>query len=136
MSLLKSSKSKTFALSSPLSLLEPDNCVLTLLIDRFDNFNLENNEKDYLIEVIKQLVNFLSILTFTDKSTIKKLTKYEKEKLAFFISEFFDTLSQSELERIYNNTTKYKKTNFLKTIYNIFLSKPVNMELWCLSRPD
>ncbi|MFZ3591363.1 P-loop ATPase, Sll1717 family [Bacillus sp. DJP31] len=108
--------------------LENEN-VLTLLIDRFDNFNLENNEKDFLIEVIKQLVNFLSILTFTDKSTIKKLTKYEKEKLAFFISEFFDTLSQSELERIYNNTTKYKKSNFLKSVYNIFFSKPVNIVL-------
>ncbi|MCU0158202.1 P-loop ATPase, Sll1717 family [Bacillus safensis] len=103
--------------------------VLTLLIDRFDNFNLKSNEKDFLIEVIKQLVNFVSILTFTDKSVIKNLSKYEKEKLAFFISEFFDTLSQSELERIYNNTTKYKNNNFLKKVYNILFSKPVNVVL-------
>lgn len=33
------------------------------------------NEKDFLIEVIKQLVNFISILTFTDKSVIKKIVK-------------------------------------------------------------
>ncbi|QGM31948.1 hypothetical protein GI482_17010 [Bacillus sp. N3536] len=101
--------------------------VLTLLIDRFDNFKIKSNERDFLIEVIKQLVNFISILAFTDKSIIKKLTKFEKEKLAFFISEFFDTLSKSELERIYNNTTKYKNTNFIKNIYNIFFSKPVNI---------
>ncbi|MEH7115762.1 hypothetical protein V7124_25890, partial [Neobacillus niacini] len=59
--------------------------VLTILIDRFDNFKLENNEKDFLVEVIKQLVNFISVLTYTDKSILKNLNKYEKEKLVFFI---------------------------------------------------
>lgn len=106
--------------------LESEN-VLTLLIDRYDNFKLEDNERDFLIETIKQLINFMSVFMFTQKETVKKLSKYDKEKLAFFISEFFDTLSQSELEKVYNNATKFKRTNFIKRVFNSLLLKPVNI---------
>lgn len=96
------------------------------IIDRYDNVGIVNNNKDLLIEVLRKSVTQYSITLEKNKGQLKKLSKYEKEKLAFFIENFFTSLSPAEFENIYDKAHSFKTKNFLKRIFNSIFLKPTN----------
>jgi hypothetical protein len=102
--------------------------VFTVLIDQYDNITIKNNSRDLLTEVLKKLVTNFSITVLKNKHIIKELSKEEKEKLSFFILVFFESLSQSEFNSLYDKATKYKTRNVLRRLVNVFV-KPLNVTL-------
>lgn len=100
--------------------------VFTVLLDQFDNIPLKKNREKLLYRVIEETVTNLAVSLLNSKHLMDKLGKGDKEKLAFFINHFFRSLSTVEFQTVNNRVTKYKTKNLLKTVYNWFLSKPVN----------
>ena len=101
----------------------------TIIVDNYDGIPINNNKAKFLEKVIKEIMlNFVVSIGQTP-SLIRKLNKYEKEKLSFFIGEFFQTLSRQEYEAVYNKVTKYKFRNFFYKSYNYILNRPINFFL-------
>ena len=100
-----------------------------ILIDRYDEIPLKNNNKEFLLEVLKVLTTNFSIMILKNPFIIKSLNKYDKEKLAFFINTFFKSLSRTEFEEIYNKATSYKDKNIFKKFFNWLLLKPINITI-------
>ena len=103
--------------------------VLPVLIDKYDDIPLENNDKHLLLLIIRSiLTNFVVLLT-KNPVYLRKLNKYQKEKLSIFIRDFYRSISKSEFEDAYNKVTRYKSKNFIKKILNVFLNKPINITI-------
>lgn len=101
----------------------------TIVIDSYDGIPIQNNQTKFLEKVIREIIlNFVVSISQTP-SLLRKLNKYEKEKLSFFIGEFFQTLSRQEFESVYNKVTKYKFRNFFYQTYNYILNRPINFFL-------
>jgi hypothetical protein len=106
-----------------------ENQVFTLLIDDYDDIPTKKNAKQLLSKIIKNLTIYYSVCLLKNPQLIKKLNKYEKEKLAFIITVFFSSMSKNEYEKIYNNVTKYKNRNIIKNVYNWLLCRPINIAI-------
>lgn len=106
--------------------LEKEN-VFCLFIDDFDGIPVKNNKAEFLKNIIEKLIKSYCVALSNSPFLLKKLDKYDKEKLAFIISEFFHSLSKSELETYYNKATKYKTRNTFKKIFNNVFNKPINL---------
>lgn len=102
---------------------------LTILIDQYDNIPETENEKQLLIEILKKLVINYSIILMKNPQKLKHLDKHDKERLACFILLFFESLSATEYQTIYNKATRYQSKNALKTLFNWVLLKPINITL-------
>lgn len=100
--------------------------VLTLLVDNFESIPNKDNDKYFLFEIIQGLVQNFSLILSKNPMLLKKLDEFEKEKLSFFIQEFFKTLSKREYLERNNKVKRFKTSNFFKNIYNHLLNKPVN----------
>lgn len=103
-----------------------NNNVLTLLIDNFESIPIKDNDKYFLFEIIQGLVQTYSLVLSKNPVLVNKLDKFEKEKLSFFIQEFFKTLSKREYLERNNKIKRFKTSNFFKNLYNDFLNAPVN----------
>lgn len=103
--------------------------VFTVLIDQYDNIPIKNNDTDLLLEILKKVVTSFSITILKNKHIMKKLNKQDKEKLSFFILLFFESLSQSEFNSLYDKANKYKSRNMLKHFFNALFSKPLNITI-------
>lgn len=103
--------------------------VFTLIVDSFDGIPLKNNETELLRLVIKKVIRKLALEIGKDRKKLKRLNKFQKEKLSFFIKEFFETLSKKEYETVYNRADNYKTRNLLRNIWNYAFNRPVNFAL-------
>lgn len=103
-----------------------DNNVFTLLVDNFESIPIKDNDKYFLFEIIQGLVQNYSLVLSKNPILTKKLDEFEKEKLAFFIQEFFKTLSKREYLERNDKIKRFKTSNFLKNLYNDFLNAPIN----------
>lgn len=103
-----------------------NNNIFTYLIDNFESIPVKDNEKHFLLEIIQGIVSDFSLVLSKNPSFLKKLDKYEKEKLAFFIQEFFKTLSKREYHARNNTVKRFKTKNIFINIYNHYLNKPIN----------
>ncbi|WP_237275668.1 P-loop ATPase, Sll1717 family [Tenacibaculum ovolyticum] len=99
---------------------------LTIKIDRFDEIPITKNENALILLIIKSLTTKVSIFLNKNTSSVKKLDNIKKEKLALFTRMFFDTLSRTEYENIYNNIHKVKVKNNIRRFFNKFLLKSTN----------
>lgn len=116
---------KTALINQLQNSLEESN-VFTLLIDNFESIPNKDNDKFFLYAIIQELVQNFSLVLSKNPVLVKKLDVFEKEKLAFFIQEFFKTLSKREYLERNNKVKRFKTSNFIKNIYNFFLNKPIN----------
>jgi hypothetical protein len=98
-----------------------------VIIDQFDEIPLIDNGKELLVLIIRKLITMFSVTLLKNKDAINGLSKEEKEKLAFFINTFFESLSKTEFDELYNKAAKIKTKNFLKKIFNTFCLKPINI---------
>lgn len=103
-----------------------DNNVFTLLVDNFESIPNKENDKYFLFEIIQGLIQNYSLVLSKNPVLIKKLNKFEKEKLSFFIQEFFKTLSKREYLERNEKIKRFKTSNIFKNIYNHFLNTPIN----------
>jgi len=100
--------------------------VFVLFIDNFDGIPTKENEKHLIYNIIQKIVTDFCIIISQNPKSIKKLNEFEKEKLSFFIEQFFKTLSRKEYEDRNDKVKKFKTKNFIKNIYNNFFNKPIN----------
>jgi energy-coupling factor transporter ATP-binding protein EcfA2 len=100
--------------------------VFVLFIDNFDGMPTKENEKHFLYNLIQKLVTDYCLVISQNPKLLKKLNEFEKEKLSFFIEQFFKTLSRKEYEDRYNKVTSFKTKNFFKNLYNNYFNKPIN----------
>jgi AAA+ ATPase superfamily predicted ATPase len=103
-----------------------DNNVFTFLLDNFENIPIKNNEKYFLIEIIQGIVSDYSLVLSKNPKLLKNLDSYEKEKLAFFVQEFFKTLSKREYLTRNDYIKRFKTKNSIINIYNKILNRPIN----------
>lgn len=100
--------------------------VLTIKVDRFDSIPVRKNETALIKLILKLLVTKISIFIDNNKDKKRLLNDIEKEKLALFIRLFFQTLSKSEYEKIYDSIHKVKVRNWITRFYNKRILKPSN----------
>jgi hypothetical protein len=102
------------------------NNVFSYLIDNFENIPIKENEKHFLYEIIQGLISDFSLILSKNPNLLSKLDKYDKEKLSFFVQEFFKTLSKREYLTRNNKIARFKTKNFFINLYNNALNKPIN----------
>lgn len=100
--------------------------IYSVLIDEYDGTPVRNNGYDLLLLVEKNIVTQLGVELLCEKSKIKKLTKDDREKLAFLINVFFKNISKSKVKELYEEISGEKKKNIFKRLCNYFLIKPIN----------
>ncbi len=100
--------------------------VFTVILDKFDGIPTNNNDKESIELVIKNIVKKLGVYLSKNKVDFKGLSKSEKEKLIIYISLFFDTISKKEFEDLFNKIDKIKIKNFFVRLYNKFILSKAN----------
>jgi len=110
---------KTALLLQLKAVLEKENA-FTIIIDEFDDIPVNNNQVELTRHIIEKIVTNYCIEVSKNPKRIKKLDRTQKEKLSFIVKEFFQTLSKSQYENLYNKTDNYKTRNALKNIWNYF----------------
>lgn len=100
--------------------------VFVMLLDEFDGIQIKNNESQLLCLIEKRIITALGIELICDKKKIRNLDKYEREKLSFLLSVFFETLGKSRFKELYEEVSRTKGKNILRNIYNNFFVKTVN----------
>ena len=103
-----------------------ENNVFTLMIDNFEAIPIKGNDKYFLHEIIQRLTSDFSLILSKNRVLLNKLDKFEKEKLSFFIQEFFKTLSKREYLERNNRIKQFKVKNFIINLYNDYFNKPIN----------
>lgn len=103
-----------------------NNSSFPILIDSFDKIPIKENQKEMLHQAISVLITDFSLFLLTSKSRIKKLDKFDKEKLSNLVSAFYISLSSEEFKHKINKLTQYKTKNLFKLIYNYYLNKSIN----------
>lgn len=92
--------------------------IFAILIDEFDGIPIKNNGCQILCLTEEKIITELGIDLLCDKSRLKRLDKYEREKLAFLITLFFESLGRSKFEKLYEKVSCTQRRNFFKKIYN------------------
>lgn len=103
--------------------------VFTVLIDDYEGIPIKNNKKQFLRLVIEETIKLFSVSISKNPELLQNFDKYDKEKLAFIIAEFFQSISKSELENYYNKATRFKVRNRFRKAYNKVFHKPINFIL-------
>lgn len=103
--------------------------IFSIIIQNYDDIPLKNNDKHMIYLMIQELLKQLVVVLSKNPFLIKKLNKYEKEKLAIFIRDFYDSISRREYEDAFNKISKFKTKNVIKNIFNTILNKPINIAI-------
>lgn len=103
--------------------------IYPVLIDEYDETPIKNNGYELLLLVEKSIITQLGVELLCDKSKIKKLTKDDREKLAFLINVFFKNLSKNKVKELYEEISGEKKKNIFRRFCNHFLIRPINIIL-------
>lgn len=90
------------------------NQTLPLLITRYDDIPLNNNEPYFLYKIMQSLCNGIAHYLFVNKKARKKLSKYQKEQLAFFIELFFDPQTSEEYVTSAKEIKQKQRWNFIR----------------------
>lgn len=101
---------------------------LSVLIQKYDDIPLENNDKHLLLLIIRNILNNFIIALTKNPFLLKKLNKYDKEKLSILIRDFYRSISKQEYEDVYNKVTKFKTKNLLKRLFNA-INRPINIAI-------
>ncbi len=95
-------------------------------VDRFDSIPLKKNETALIKLILKHIVTKLSSYLYNNRKAVKKLSKFEKEKLALFHRLFYGTLSKTEYKDVYNCYHKVKAKNIIIRLANKIGVKTAN----------
>lgn len=103
--------------------------IYPILIDEYDGTPIRNNGYELLVLVEKNIVTNLSIELLCNKSKIRKLTRDDREKLAFLINVFFKNISKNKVKELYEEVSGNRRKNFFIRLCNYFFIKPINIIL-------
>lgn len=103
--------------------------IFSVIIDEYDDIEVNNNSCQILLLVIRKLVTKYAVFLLNNKKVARKMSKQDKEKLSFFINNLFETLSPEEYKRTSEVVTGIGKKKLLARIFNIFFLKPTNIVL-------
>lgn len=105
------------------------NNIFAIIIQNYDDIPLKNNDKHMIYLMIQELLKKLVVVLSKNSFLIKKLDKNDKEKLAIFIRDFYNSMSRREYEDSFNKISKVKAKNTIKNIFNTILNKPINIAI-------
>lgn len=94
------------------------NETLPLLITRYDSIPLINNEEFFLYKIMQTMCNGIALHLFKNKKDRKKLSKSQKEKLAFFIELFFDPQTAENYILCAKEIKSKQSWNIFRLFYN------------------
>lgn len=94
------------------------NQTLPLLITRYDDIPLSKNEAYFLYKIMQSMCNGISHHLFVRENDRKKLSKHQKEQLAFFIELFFDPHTSEEYVASAKEIKRKHRWNFFRNLYN------------------
>lgn len=97
------------------------NNVFSIIIDDYEGIPHENNGKYFLENTIRRIVTGYCFAVINSPVLLKRLKKSEKEKLTFFIENFFNPVTKKEFEKYVNATSNYKSRNFWIRACNFIL---------------
>ncbi len=103
--------------------------VFSIITDEYDGIEINDNSCQILLLVLKKMVTKYSVYLLNNKRIARKMCRQDKEKLSFFINNFFETLIPDEFKRTSDLVTGIGKKKILARIFNIFLLKPTNIFL-------
>lgn len=106
-----------------------DRSVFSVLVDQYDNIPIRDNEMHFVNLVIEEIVSNLAVELLKKPRLVKKLDKREREKLAFIITNFFESRSKSQIKDLYEQMTRKRSKNVFRYVFNWVLLKPINMIL-------
>jgi len=104
-----------------------ENNVFTYQLDNFENIPKKDNEKYFILEIIQGITSDFGLILSKNPSLKNKLDKFDKEKLAFIIQEFFKTLSKREYLDRNDKIKRFKAKNIFIEFFNSYLNKPINL---------
>lgn len=91
---------------------------LPLLITRYDNIPLSDNECYFLYQILQTLCNGIAQHLFINDTDRKKLNKSQKESLAFFIEMFYDSRTSEDYIKAAKEIKARNRLNWLRRLYN------------------
>ena len=95
--------------------------ILPILIDRYDSFPIQNNEKYFLYLMIKKLTFKIALRLMERPKMRSALSDTQREQLAFFIEAFYDPQCAEECIATAKNIEAKKRNNRIKTFINTHL---------------
>lgn len=98
------------------------NNTLPLMITRYDDIPLSDNEPYFLYKIMQSMCHGIAHHLFNNEKDRKKLNKRQREQLAFFIELFFDPRTSADYIASAKEIKKKNRLNFIKRIYNHSLS--------------
>lgn len=101
------------------------NNVFSIIIDDYEGIPTENNGKYFLENTIRKIVTRYCSAIVNSPMLLKKLKKSEKERLTFFIENFFNPITKNEFEKYVNIASNYKSRNYWIKGCN-YLLRPFN----------
>lgn len=94
------------------------NNTLPLLITRYDEIPINNNEAYFLYTIMQSLCNGIAHHLFTQSKDRKKLTKTQCGRLAFFIELFFDERTAEDYILSAKEIKRKRRWNCIRNLYN------------------
>lgn len=92
--------------------------ILPILIDRFDGFPIQDNEKYFLYQMIKKLTFKIALKLMEEPKKRSELTKTQEEQLSFFIEAFYDPQSAEECIATAKNIEAKRRRNQIIAFIN------------------
>ncbi len=92
--------------------------ILSILITRYDEIPLEKNENHFLYSIMQSLTIELSKFLLKNPDEYNKLSKNEKNRIAFFIELFYKDKWNSEFIEYARIIKKRKSANLFRRIIN------------------
>lgn len=103
-----------------------NNETLPILITRYDEIPLKDNEKHFLCVILRALTIEISKKILTNKKSSRKLSKYQKERLSVYIKLFYSGVFSNEFIDCAKEIKSIKTKNLWKRIYNCYLLAGLN----------
>ncbi len=94
------------------------NKTLPLLITRYEGIPLTNNKGYFLYKIIQSLTKRISEHLYKNRKDARKLSKEQKNSLAFFIELFYDEEIAEEYLKEAKTIKKKKRANWIRGLFN------------------
>lgn len=116
--------------------------VFSIVVKSYDSVALKNNEKDFLILVIRELIDELLTACDKQKNLLNKLNTADKRCLSLFFVSFASLLQKEEAKRLADGLrnrllrfgASYAYNKILRPLLNIVLSTTTQtFAVWCNS---
>lgn len=91
---------------------------LSVMITRYDNYPLSDNENYFLYSIFREMTMAVSKILFYDRRKIKSLNRTQKCQISLFIEIFYDKYTSEQFVDMAKSVKNRKSLNFLTRFVN------------------